>query len=272
MDFLKTLIANKLLRHFLHPSVLFCCANIFAFAQGNSTRHDIPPELSVAIITFLFVLVLRGFEYRGNKNPFALWPWLNAMAVLATGALLSGLFSFASGHVLAGFAGLFFAVGNYLNAFPLFLHIQHDARASPAMKALTHAAVYYGLGYACIGLMAGGFETFLSGLTTGTGIGVTLLSTYGLVLGKFTTPAAPFIAVALGTGINTLSGLITGNMLGAINNFLPMLGELGLAYLFHKDTKAVDKNDGTGTNETGLWQVVSRLLEKPADFLVRNFS
>lgn len=272
MDFFKTLIANKPLRHFLHPSVLFCFANIFAFAQGNSTRHTIPPELSIAIITFLFVMALRGLEYKGDRNPLAAWPWLNPMAVVATGALLSGLFSFISGHLLPALAGLFFAVGNYLNAFPLFMRIQKDGQAPPALKALTHAAVYYGLGYACIGLMAGGFENFISGLTTCTGIGVTMLSTYGLVLGKFTTPAAPFVAIALGTGINTLSGLITGNMLGAINNFLPMLGELGLAYLFHKDTKAVDKKDGTAKNDRGLWQIVSGTLEKPADFMVRNLS
>lgn len=265
---LSAFLQNRYLRHFSHPSILFCLGNIFVFTEQPGGASLSSPAAIIALITFTLVFLHRFLELSQYSIHLKKAVWLNPMSILAAGALLSGFFAAHSGAWLPAGAGLFFAIGNFLNAFPFFQRLQNNDAASGMTKAFTHAAVYYGLGYACIGLMAGGFETWPSALTTTLGIGVTTLATFGLALGKFTSPAAPFIAVAVGTGINTVSGIITGNIFGALNNLCAMLGECGLAYLFHKGAPQAPKPE----EKTGLWAVISAALTKPAAFLVKKLA
>lgn len=254
---------RALLRNLVHPSLLFCVANIFAFAQGGKQTSFLSPAAGVAYLTLAAALVLHlRAQARARTTPV----WLNSMLVVAVGALTSGLLSAREGAGLAALCGLFFSAGNFLNAFPVFMRIQMQADAPALLKTLTHAAVYYGLGYACIGLMAGGFATLPTAMTTVLGVATTSLAALGLALKKFTSPAAPFMAVAAGTAINTLSGLLTGNIPGALNNFFAMLGECGLAMMFHQQTDPQLSTDRGGR----FWPFVSAALEKPAAFLVKK--
>ena len=62
-------------------------------------------------------------------------------------------------------------------------------------------------------------------ITTGLGVGMTTLSTIGLVRRKFSDPASPFMILAHGTVINAGVAVATGNFIGVANMLCAGLGQ-----------------------------------------------
>lgn len=268
---LTHLIQNTWIRHYAHPSMMFCIANIFAFAQGNMADTASRTAFILIVGTFAVAFLFHSLVLFERTRPVA--QRINAMAITATGVLLSGILALWGHNMLAGLAGLVFAAGNYLVAFATVQKMEKDADVSRLKRTFANPTIYFGIGYACIGLMAGGFETIPSTITTVLGIGITTLSSLGLYFRKFQSPAAPFVALGIGTGINMLSGLLTGNILGLLNNFFAMTGVFGLAYTIQKETGAQENiSPNSPTQAKGLWGQLSHLLTIPATGMVKHFS
>ncbi len=230
------------------PGVLFAGANVFAFSQSGNAL-----ALAIAVGTFFLAAgescLREGHPLRVmssrlvSKMPKELAgdPGSGALRINAYGVLAAGLLSLASGAVLPGIAGVAFATGSFFASSGKHVEIQRDHFIKGVKKACTNPAVFYGIGYAMIGLMAGGGLDLLTFpvppehlpalITTSLGVAVTTLSTVGLTLGKFKNPAAPFMAVSLGSCINVLAGVASGNALGVINTGLAALGEARLGYM-----------------------------------------
>lgn len=237
------------------PGVLFSAANIFAFSQSGNVA-----VLSIAVATFALaadqccrhdnadktrprqlvgrLVSLLPEAMKGDPNSAAL-------RINAYGALAAGLLSLSSGAILPGIAGVAFSTGNFLASSVWSQNIQRNPNIGGVKKALTNPAVHYGVGYAMIGLMAGGGLQLISAplqhapalITTTLGIGASTLSSIGLTLGKFKNPAAPFMTVAFGGIINTTSGILSGNYQGAVNNFIAMCGETRLGQINYEAFK-----------------------------------
>jgi len=224
-------IPTNLRKTVLDPGVLFSLANIFAFRQSHSVT-----VLFIALVTFAAAVRFAWLAACGGK--ISQNTWFTPMRANGCGVLAASVFSFTAGAVLPGIAGLGFTVFSFLVASKRMNHLQNDPKASGWLKAALHPAIYCGIGYAMIGLMAGGGFRLLDDplanvpalVMTCLGVGVTILSTIGLVSGSFQNPAAPFMAVALGTFINALAGIASGNILGTINNLLAMAGEIRVAW------------------------------------------
>lgn len=269
------------------PGVLFSAANIFAFSQSGNAF-----ALGIAVATFALAAAQCCLRGKGDRHPllaklgrqFDRLPEgikgdsdSSALRITAYGALLGGILSLSSGAVLPGIAGLSFAIGNIFASSRAYQEIQRNPKIMGAKKALSNPPVYYGIGYAMIGLMAGGGMNLLARpiqpamVTTLLGIGATTLSSTGLLLGKFQNPAAPFMTVAFGTCINTLSGVLSGNPFGAVNNFLAMCGETRLGHLnFLADKKRLVTmpSDAVQADGNGKKSAADRFFGAASDALV----
>ena len=208
------------------PGILFSLANVFTMLQSGGSA-----PYSIAIVTAAACL-FYGILYKGRKS-------LLPLRINAYGVLIAGLFSFYAGSVLPGIAGLAFGVGNIMASTPRILQLQMERHASRLTKATTHPAVYYGIGYAMVGLMSGGGMALLENplgnmaalMTTLLGMGATTLSSIGLLSGNFLNPAAPFMTVTFGALFNSMAGIASGNIFGTINNLLAGAGEARLAWM-----------------------------------------
>lgn len=186
-----------------------------------------------------------SFKFAGRQMTNTLR--VTAYCALAVGAVL--LSSGAAESLLPGLAAVAFGVGNGLASSPTVERLNANPETKALVRALTHPAVYYGLGYTAAGLMAGGGLELLeqplhnipASLSTTLGVSETSLALLGLGMGRFKNPAAGFIAVAVGTMINAVSGMLTGNFNSALANSLAGLGESWLATdaqkKFNLDTK-----------------------------------
>jgi len=209
------------------PGVLFPIANIFAFAQSGSL---VAVGLAVVNVALAVAFTL------GKKPP------LSPMRLTALLALLSGLFSFASLAWLAGCAGLAFGTGNFLASSPSNMAALRAPGLHPCRRALAHPAIYYGIGYCLIGIMAGGSAELLAHpLDHGQALTMVILgavtivvASLGLALG-FMKTAIPFWILACGTGINALAGLVSGNYVGAGSPLFAMFGEVRLGFMTREE-------------------------------------
>ena len=207
----------------LEPGVLFPIANLFVFVQSDSRL-----AVGCAVVNIL----MSGFallDKRMNISPLRITAWM---------VLLSGLSSFWSGSLLPAFAGFSFAIGLFLNSTSSVMADLHNPILAARLKVLRHPALYYGLGYSIMGVMAGGgMRLFLhplahfSGLVM-VGIGMTtiMISSFGLAINRMRS-ATPFWILAGGTAINVMAGLWSGNIVGATSCLFSMLGELRLGCL-----------------------------------------
>jgi hypothetical protein len=239
------------------PGFWFSFANIFAFRQAQNDA-----AFYVAVVIAFFSVFIAGAQ--ASQHPFARklkeragrlslpealigMPGSLGLRVNTYGVLLCGLLSLSSGAWLPAIAGIAFAIGNALASSRGILHIQQDPAASGIARSVTNAAVYYGIGYIMIGLMAGGGTALLADplanipalVTTCLGVLTTLLSILGLLLRAFPSPAAPFMVVTVATGINTLSGFLSGNLLGSAASFCSMCGEFLLGMIYFDPAKPV---------------------------------
>ncbi len=242
----------------LDAGVLFALANIFAFKQAHSAT-----VLFIALVTFLVAVRFAWLAASGGADDKK----TSALRANGWGVLLAAVFSFTAGAILPGIAGLGFAAFSFLAASERIGRLQNDPAAGGWLKAALHPAIYCGIGYAMIGLMAGGgfrlldnpFANVPALIMTCLGVGVTIVSTIGLISGHFRNPAAPFMAVALGTFINALAGLASGNILGMINNLLAMSGEVRIAW----DAQDLFESHDHGHVPVGWLAALSELLLWP---------
>lgn len=227
---------EKLRKVFTDAGVLFSIANVFAFLQSDSFFAK-----AFAIVIATMTITAAGMKW--DKVIAPLPPFVRKQAssplyINAWGGLTAGLFSLAAGSLLPGIAGLAFTTGNFLAVSRRIQNLQHDGKAEGWLKALTHPAIYFGVGYTMIGLMAGGgarlfadpFGNIPALIMTCLGVSAIALSTIGMISGAFPNPAAPFMAVVFGTFINIWAGIFSGNLIGAVNNFFAMSGEFRLAW------------------------------------------
>lgn len=287
------------LRPYFTAALLFQTANVFAFGQAQHTSSaSYWISLLIAVVTLMVVtLAHHAFLIHASGHapqlhlalaaryhallhdrslPQDVRDMLQPIGLVAFGVLISSLLSFATGSILPATAGLFFSAGNFLNASSKARQIQSDPGHKGLIKPATNPAFFYGLGYICLGLMAGGFATLASSISTALGISTTSLFAYGLATGRFKSSAAPFIGVAFGTFINMISGLITFNVLGVLCNCFAMLGELNLAYAYRRAEQPAQNNLNSAASaakpSSPFWGALSSLFTKPADLLVKSFS
>ena len=258
---------NTFLKLVKDPGVLFSAANIFAFSQSGNVA-----ALSIAVATFALAADQCCNQGKRNKSKPRQWlgkvfsrlpsalkgdPENPALRINAYGVLAAGILSLSSGAILPGIAGLAFSTGNFLASSLWSQRIQRNPDIKGAKKVITNPAVHYGVGYAMIGLMAGGgFQLLRQPLhnipalvTTSLGLTATSLSSVGLALGKFKNPAAPFMTVAFGGIINTMSGVLSGNYQGAVNNLLAICGETRLGQINFHAEKERQAQEKTATTE-----------------------
>ena len=245
----------------------FALANIFAMSMAGN-----PVGLWIAIITGIFSWRTSAYALRngeGATNRFyklenaacayisKITQGVNAdlnhlpLRVNAYGIGLAAFITFftALKHggmdtaLLPVLAGTAFSIGNYLGSDPKITSIQMGKTpASGLTRTITNAAVYFGIGYINLGLMAGGgFALILAPLsdipalmTTTLSITVTLVSTFGLLTHRLKNPA-PFMLVAHATSLNMLSAILTMNPLALFNNFFACHGEVRLGVLLNED-------------------------------------
>lgn len=216
-------VVERLRKIALEPGVLFPLGNVFAFAQsGNSLA------IGLAIVN----VVLSVAFTLGTKPPFS------PMRLTSALVFLSGVFALCCGAWLAGFAGLAFAAGNFFFSSQTALHAH---RQRLWHNALTHPALYFGLGCCMTGVLAGGGWTTLghplahpqSMVMVVIGLAAIIASTAGFVLNLFKS-AFPFWILAAGLAINALAGLVVGNYLGVANCLFGMCGQLRLGRMKHQ--------------------------------------
>lgn len=158
------------------------------------------------------------------------------------GVLVASAAGGSAAALFPGLAGLFFGLGNFLQSSASITERRASGKMSPWSKALTHPAVWYGLGYTMTGIGIGGGLSLLShpfGDMTATiltfiGVAETVGALGLMISGKVTNQAAPFVGVAAGTACFALTGVVTGNILGAMTGGFACAGELSLAVLMQK--------------------------------------
>jgi len=230
----------------LDPGVIFPCANLFAFLQS----HD---PLAITLATLNVVISIGASVFMEGDNrllahhpkrgrdlviQFLADQLYSPLRITALFALGAGCAAFIHNAPLPAMAGCAFGFGNWLASSPTVGTLRNSSMFKTWMSILVHPAIYYGIGYSMTGLMAGGGmavlqhpeENLAATLATGLGITTTTLSSLGLVTGLFN-QATPFWIVAGGSAINSVAGLLSGNLIGAINCVLSMLGELRLGVI-----------------------------------------
>lgn len=291
----------RIISDWLGVSNSFALANILAFATSGS-----PVGLTLAILTA--VLSWRAGNYAAGGNlpvrEQRMFSWIQlkvlgtdgqsqnlALRINAWGIAVAAVFTGGVAFLTGGFdkalfpvlAGLSFAVGNYLGSSPHVTSIQKGERQATGLtRALTNPAVYYGLGYTNLGLLAGGglalFFHPLSNvpalMTTALSIIFTLTSISGLMADKLKNPA-PFMFVAHGTALNVLSAILTGNILSALNNLCACHGEVKLGMILREkeplDADKLVKNDEMTASATAELQALSR-IQRSSGLVDRYYS
>lgn len=196
---------------------------------------------------FLTKPLSSAFKFVGRQLTSPLR--VTAYSALAVGAVL--LSSGAAAALLPGLAAVSFGIGNTLASSPTIERLNENPEAKAIYKAITHPAVYYGLGYTAAGLMAGGglglffhpLHNIPASLSTVLGVSETTLALVGMGMGKFKNPAAGFMAVAIGTFVNSVSGLLSGNIPSAMANGIAGLGESWLATDSQKKFNLAEQKD-----------------------------
>ena len=230
----------------LNPGLLFPMANLFAFLQSRN-----PAAIGIAAFNVLVSIYILGWLAAGNRLLAAAPPprptgWRGFVAdqlysplrITAWCVLTASTASFIGGAWLPALAGLAFGAGNVLaSSLPVSRRLQ-DTQTPPWRKAVLHPAIYYGIGYAMTGLMAGGGLALLGDplanmpalIATVIGVATILLSSLGLLAGLLRNDT-PFWIVAAGSAINALAGSLSGNALGCVNCLFSMSGEARLGWL-----------------------------------------
>lgn len=201
----------------LEPGILFPIANVFVFAQSHSLPAFILASCNVAVCSFAVL------HRRVSLSPLRITAWFIS---------LSALLSLLSGGTLPGLAGLMFSTGHFIISSGV--RRSTDTK-SALMKAVSHPAIYYGLGSAVIGIMAGGGIDFLAHplntpvalIMVACGITTILTASFGLAF-DLLHYSTPFWVLAAGGGINCLAGFWVANYLGALSCVFSIFGNLRL--------------------------------------------
>ena len=257
----------------------FALANIFAMSMAGN-----PLGLWIAIITGIFSWRTSAYALRNRADDSAFLKLENTVCAyiskvtqgadadlnhlpLRVNAYGIGIAAFitlfmALKHggletaLLPVLAGTAFSIGNYLGSSSKITDIQMGkTQASGFTRTITNAAVYFGIGYINLGLMAGGgFALIMAPLsdipalmTTTLSIIVTLISTLGLLTHQLKNPA-PFMLVAHATSLNMLSAILTMNPLALFNNFFACHGEVRLGVLLNEEKQQKEPKNPTFWN------------------------
>ena len=243
--------AISFVKNFLDAGFFFPAANVCNFMQGAD-----PIATKIAIANLVYSTFLIGisssFKTLPEKSQMKSLAFPSPLRITAYCALAISCFLLidaAEGAGIAlfpGLAALFFGFGNLLQSSQVVSAFRSKHKAKSISKALTHPAVWYGLGYTMTGIgIGGGFLLFtephghlLASFLTFIGIAETLGALGFMISGKVTNQAIPFIGVALGTVFFAMTGIILGNSLGAATGLLACAGELSLAAATDKRHKA----------------------------------
>jgi hypothetical protein len=262
MDIKGTLnsIGNaKIVKAILNPGVLFPIANIFAF-WGSGI---IPAALAAAGTAVVATAVSYAnnnpesrlavfFRDKGKNFPKFLkdqfshplrvnaWGVLAPTLAIAISAVTTGGITAAA--LLPMIAGTFFSSGSFAATSETCNRIQKDPKAKGWKKAITNPAVHWSVGYAALGLAAGGGAKLLlkplsnipALVMTALGITTTTASAMGLMRHKFSNPASPFMMLVNGTLINATAAVLTLNFNSVANMLCACSGEFMVGADVHR--------------------------------------
>ena len=266
--------AASFMKSFADAGIFFPAANVCNFMQGanpfadkiailnlaysslligvSAVLKDLPPESRIKIFADKMASSIRDDRPTGNPlclafrfigrelaNPLRVTAYC-AMGI--GGVLVASAVGGAGAALFPGLAGLFFGMGNFLQSSDFVKGRRASGQMTPWSKAVTHPAVWYGMGYTMTGIGIGGGLSLLAhplgdvtaSVLTFIGVAETVGALGLMASGKVTNQAAPFVGVAAGTACFALTGLVTGNVLGAMTGILACAGELSLAVLMQK--------------------------------------
>ena len=217
-----------------NPGVLFALANVTAFLQSDS-RPAVVAAFGSAAITILAQLAqaqpggsldrlgrhlgagLPGFVRRQFASALRLNGWTLLAPTLAVAV--------TSHRVLPIGAGLAFSAGALVASSARCLALQSRPGVRPWVRVITHPTLYWGFGYAFLGLLGGG-----NNLQTWVGIAVTAVSVIGLLGHRFGWPATPYVLLVYASALNALNAAVHGNAWGCLNMVLGGLGQWVIAH------------------------------------------
>lgn len=230
----------------------FPLANIFQFAQGHVT---VAVYIFIANLfwscCFLFMTAYKT-PYGGNKFAipeglpfkFLVREFCNPLRITAYCSLLVSMILIVAfirenkeTALFPAFTALAFGVGNFMQSSKALALYRARADIPVFVKAVTHAAVWYGIGYTMAGItISGGLDFVLKPFEhlnvlflTAMGIVETALALALLASGRLANQAAPFVGVGIGTLFFMASGCAAGNILGFLAASFAGCGEFSLA-------------------------------------------
>jgi hypothetical protein len=242
------------IKKFADAGLFFPAANVCNFMQGE---NSIATGIAIANLAYSVILIGSSAILKNppdiigdKKSSYSaiVYEFLNPLRVTAYCALvISGLLliSFIKGKEVALFPGLtafFFGISNFIQSSVRISKFRENLSPKSFIKALTHPAVWSGLGYVTTGITIGGglcllispFKNIKAFLLTLVGIVNTAGAMGLMVSGKVTNQAAPFVGVAGGAIFFAITGLVTGNFLGVATGLFACAGQLSLAVLMQK--------------------------------------
>jgi len=207
----------------------FSLANIATTSQSGN-----PWAIANVAVTAVAILVIPRF-----------WPKVSPLRVNSCGVFVTGVVVLTTSHfgpqsiVVAGVC-LLFGMGNWRASGKDKLgRTNSEVVADPDIKGLQkvikHPATYYSFAYVGTALLA---SRVLEGHSGGgyvvgsmvVDMTMTAVSFSGLMTNRFKNPAAPYMAVTVGSFCGALSAALSGNLLGVVNKMSSGIGEFALAW------------------------------------------
>jgi hypothetical protein len=234
-------------RRFIDAGVFFPAANVCNFMQGGNLIAD-----KVAIANLLCAFLLTGKapaievstqKIQNSILKFILHDFTNPLRLTSYSAfiisclLLASTIQGSEAALFPSLAAFFFGIGNFIQSGPRITKFRSSLPARSVLKAITHPAIWYGLGYTATGIAIGGgmellkapFDHVIALLLTVIGI-IEVIGFLGLMVsGTVANQAALFFGVAYGTLCFVISGIIAKNMPGTMAGLFACAGQITLA-------------------------------------------
>jgi hypothetical protein len=226
------------LRILIDPGVVYPLANIAAFVQSGSRLAVYLAIATTLLAVFVSIAHLspelqwvRDARAIGRRLPaYVSRQFESALRVNAWTLLIPTIaVAFTTQRWLPMGAGAVFSFGAFLATNPRYAVLQQDDSMRGVLKVITCPAIYWGIGYAFLGIMAGGYN-----LETALGIATVALSTIGLILGAFSNPSTPYLILVHATLVNAANAAYRGNWWGVTNMILIGAAELLVARLVYR--------------------------------------
>jgi len=183
-----------------------------------------------------------------------------------SGLLLQNACSGAHVALLPGITAAAFGLGNYCLSSKKLARLRSNPNSNPVLRAVINPAISYGAGYATTGLTIGGpqmianpFGHLSATLLTSVGILETVGALGVMAFGKIRNQAVPFMIVASGGALFSVTGFVMGDHAGAATGALACCGELSLAVLMQK----IHNGNVLREEVPPKTSIVERVLTKP---------